>query len=67
METAGLSERVSEVTLIDVRDVRVQLAGKDSQIEVRLGSQELGSRLKIAPRCARCLQADAARLVDHLC
>lgn len=45
---AGLSERVSEVTLIDVRDVRVQLAGKDSQIEIRLGSQEPGSRLKIA-------------------
>ncbi len=34
---AGLSERVSEVNLIDVRDVRAQLAGADSQIEVRLG------------------------------
>jgi len=46
--TLGLSERVSEVTLVDVRDIRVQLAGKDSQIEVRLGSQDPGQRLKIA-------------------
>ena len=45
---AGLSERVSEVTLVDVRDIRAQLAGKDSQIEVRLGSQDEGSRLKVA-------------------
>ena len=44
----GLSERVSEVNLIDLRDVRAQLAGNDSQIEVRLGGQELGPRLKIA-------------------
>jgi hypothetical protein len=44
----GLAERVSEVNLIDVRDVRAQLAGNDSQIEVRLGGQELGPRLKIA-------------------
>jgi len=47
-ESAGLSERVSEVTLIDVRDVRAQLAGADSQIEVRLGSQDAGKRLKVA-------------------
>jgi cell division protein FtsQ len=44
----GLSERVSEVTLIDLKDVRAQLAGDDSQIEVRLGSQDLGTRLKLA-------------------
>jgi cell division septal protein FtsQ len=44
----GLSERVSEVNLTDTRDVRAQLAGNDSQIEVRLGGQELGKRLKIA-------------------
>lgn len=44
----GLSERVSEVNLVDVRDVRAQLAGNDSQIEVRLGGQELGKRLKLA-------------------
>lgn len=44
----GLSERVSEVNLIDLHDVRTQLAGNDSQIEVRLGGQELGARLKLA-------------------
>ena len=41
----GVSERVSEVNLLDLRDVRVQLAGDDSQIEVRLGSQDQSSRL----------------------
>lgn len=46
--TAGLAERVSEVNLIDVRDVRAQLGGEDSQIEVRLGSQDLSRRLKRA-------------------
>ncbi|HKZ80452.1 MAG TPA: FtsQ-type POTRA domain-containing protein [Pyrinomonadaceae bacterium] len=46
--TAGLAERVSEVNLIDVRDVRAQLGGEDSQIEVRLGSQDLTKRLKRA-------------------
>ena len=44
----GLSERVSEVNLQDLRDVRVQLAGDDSQIEVRLGPQEQAARLKKA-------------------
>jgi cell division protein FtsQ len=44
----GLSERVSEVNLMDLRDVRVQLAGDDSQIEVRLGSQEQAMRLRKA-------------------
>jgi len=46
--TVGLTARVSEVTLIDVRDVRAQLAAPDSQIEVRLGSQDLGHRLQRA-------------------
>ena len=44
----GLSERVSEVNLLDLRDVRVQLGGDDSQIEVRLGSQDQGARLSKA-------------------
>ena len=44
----GLTERVSEITLVDVHDVRAQLSGKDSQIEVRLGAQDLGKRLKMA-------------------
>jgi hypothetical protein len=47
-DAAGLSERVSEVNVIDVRDVRAQLAGDNSQIEVRLGSQDQGERLKKA-------------------
>jgi cell division protein FtsQ len=44
-DAQGLSERVSEVNVNDLRDVRVQLAGDDSQIEVRLGSQDQGPRL----------------------
>ncbi len=44
----GVSERVSEVNLLDLRDVRVQLAGDDSQIEVRLGGQEQSARLSKA-------------------
>jgi len=44
-DSQGLSERVSEVNVQDVRDVRVQLANDDSQIEVRLGSQDQGVRL----------------------
>lgn len=44
----GLSERVSEVNLMDPRDVRVQLGGDDSQIEIRLGAQDQGARLKKA-------------------
>lgn len=47
-DTAGLSERVSEVNLADVRDVRAQLAGDDSQIEVRLGGKDFGNRLRRA-------------------
>lgn len=47
-DAAGLSERVSEVNLADVRDVRAQLAGDDSQIEVRLGSKDFGNRLRRA-------------------
>src|ERR1041384_4879140 len=33
----GLTERVSEVDLADLKDVRVQLAGDDAHIEVRIG------------------------------
>lgn len=47
-QTAGVVDRVSEISLFDVHDVRAQLAGKDSDIEVRLGSRELGRRLKEA-------------------
>jgi cell division septal protein FtsQ len=47
-DAAGLSERVSEVNVFDLRDVRAQLAGDSSQIEVRLGSQDQAKRLKEA-------------------
>lgn len=47
-DAQGLSERVSEVNLMDLRDVRVQLAGDDARIEVRLGSQDQDARLKKA-------------------
>jgi cell division protein FtsQ len=47
-DAAGLSERISEVNLIDVRDVRAQLAGDSSQIEVRLGSHDHTKRLQDA-------------------
>jgi cell division protein FtsQ len=47
-QAVGLAERVSEINLIDIHDVRAQLAGKDSEIEVRLGGQDLGQRLKTA-------------------
>lgn len=47
-DAQGLSERVSEVNVMDLRDVRVQLAGDDSQIEVRLGSDDQAPRLSKA-------------------
>ncbi len=69
-DAAGLSERVSEITLIDVRDVRAQLAGEDSQIEVRLGGQELGRPSEDRAGSARHVQADARavrRLLTLMC
>jgi cell division septal protein FtsQ len=45
---AGLAERISEVNLMDIRDIRAQLTGADSQIEVRLGGQDAATRLKNA-------------------
>jgi cell division septal protein FtsQ len=47
-ETKGLMGRVSEVNLNDLRDVRVQLTGDDSQIEIQLGKEDFGNRLKYA-------------------
>jgi cell division septal protein FtsQ len=44
-EHAGLTGRISEVDLSDLRDIRVQLSGADSKIEVRLGGDDLGARL----------------------
>ncbi|MBA3320927.1 MAG: FtsQ-type POTRA domain-containing protein [Pyrinomonadaceae bacterium] len=47
-EASALARRVSEVNLGDVRDVRAQLAGNDSEIEVRLGREDLTKRLRQA-------------------
>jgi cell division septal protein FtsQ len=44
-EAAGLAARVSELNLDDLRDVRAQLAGDDSRIEVRLGKEDWTKRL----------------------
>jgi cell division septal protein FtsQ len=44
-EAAGIAERISEINVTDLHDVRVQLAGDESQIEVRLGAQVSGKRL----------------------
>lgn len=46
--SVGVVDRVSEISLFDIHDVRAQLAGRDSQTEVRLGAQDLGNRLKRA-------------------
>jgi cell division protein FtsQ len=47
-DAQSISDRVSEVNLQDLRDVRVQLAGDAAQIEIRLGGQEQAARLKHA-------------------
>jgi cell division septal protein FtsQ len=44
----GLSKRVSEVNLEDLEDVRVQLAGDDASVEVRLGGEDYAKRLRQA-------------------
>jgi hypothetical protein len=49
-ESAGLAPRVSELNLDDLHDVRAQLAGDDSQIEVRLGATDFTTRMKDALR-----------------
>ncbi|HEU4597458.1 MAG TPA: FtsQ-type POTRA domain-containing protein [Pyrinomonadaceae bacterium] len=44
----GVAGRVSEVNLDDLRDVRVQLAGNDAHVEVRLGREEFPKRFRQA-------------------
>lgn len=53
-ERNGLSNRVSEVNLEDLRDVRVQLAGADAGVEVRIGGGDYAS-----------LFDDAVRVLDR--
>ena len=64
LDANGLSQRVSEVTLTDLRDVRAQLAGSDSQIEVRLGSEELEAVCKW--RCRRLIRTSKRRAARRL-
>ena len=45
---AGLTRRVSEVNLDDLRDVRVQLSGEDAAVEVRLGREDFAKRFRQA-------------------
>jgi cell division septal protein FtsQ len=47
-QQSGLSRRVSEVNLEDLRDVRVQLAGDDAAVEVRLGKEDFARRFRDA-------------------
>jgi cell division protein FtsQ len=48
LEANGISRRVSEVNFGDLRDVRAQLTGDDSQVEIQLGQEDFGNRLKFA-------------------
>jgi hypothetical protein len=48
LEARGISRRVSEVNFGDLSDVRAQLTGDDSQIEIQLGREDFGNRLKFA-------------------
>jgi hypothetical protein len=48
LEARGISRRVSEVNFGDLRDVRAQLTGDDSQVEIQLGREDFGNRLKFA-------------------
>lgn len=47
-EQSGLSKRVSEADLSDLRDVRVHLAGDDAGVQVVLGSQDHATRFRQA-------------------
>lgn len=44
----GLTKRVSELNLADLNDVRVQLAGQDAAVEVRLGREDFAKRFRQA-------------------
>lgn len=47
-EKFGLSKRVSEADLSDMRDVRVHLAGDDAGIQIVLGEQDYAKRFREA-------------------
>jgi hypothetical protein len=47
-EKSGLSKRVSEADLSDLRDVRIHLAGDDAGVQVVLGGQAYANRFRQA-------------------
>lgn len=47
-QKAGVVDRISEVNVEDLRDVRAQLAGRDAAVEVRLGASNYSTRLEKA-------------------
>ncbi|HEX5709675.1 MAG TPA: FtsQ-type POTRA domain-containing protein [Pyrinomonadaceae bacterium] len=59
--TVGHAERISEVNLDDLRDVRAHLSGANSQIEVRLGDRDFGRRLVRALKALAEVPADSPR------
>lgn len=65
-ERAGLSKRVSEVDLADLRDVRVHLAGADSGIQVSLITQSDDSKRAATTDEARAPQDYSKRFRDAL-
>jgi cell division septal protein FtsQ len=48
LDAQGISHRVSEINFGKLFDVRAQLTGNDSHIEIQLGREDLGNRLKHA-------------------
>lgn len=65
-EKAGLSKRISEVDLADLRDVRVHLAGVDSGIQVSLITQSDDSKRAATTDDARAPQDYSKRFRDAL-
>ncbi|HYN86100.1 MAG TPA: FtsQ-type POTRA domain-containing protein [Pyrinomonadaceae bacterium] len=59
--TVGHAERISEVNLDDLRDVRAHLSGANSQIEVRLGDRDFGRRLVRALKALAEVPPDSPR------
>jgi cell division protein FtsQ len=48
LEAQGISHRISEVNFAKLFDVRAQLTGNDSGVEIQLGREDLANRLKHA-------------------
>lgn len=48
LEAQGISHRISEINFGKMFDVRAQLTGNDSEVELQLGREDLANRLKRA-------------------